>query len=1074
MKCSTLRITPVIACTANSIRQNRKLLLFTLLFFSFFAPVFAQVSLPVTISGMVKDSSGEALSKSTVIEKGTKNATTTDTEGKFTIKVSSNKAVLIISTIGYASQQISIANKSSIEVTLLQSKSDLDEIVVIGYGTKKKESLTGAISTVTAKDLDRVHAGSTVSTGLAGKIPGVTFRMPDGRPGASANLQIRNMGTPLYVIDGIQQDEGQFNNIAPNDIESITVLKDASAAIYGVRAANGVVVVTTKKGATGKNTINVDAYAGLQSWFRFADVLKNSYDYAYYRADAELNRFGNTSFTQEELDKYKQGVTAGNAYRSFDWRKYVLSTPAPQNQVNVNISGGTDKVSYYVSATNLDQKSNLGKEYRFNRSNIQSNVTAKVANGLRVGVAINGRVETRQNPGVPGGDDYFLSRLAILRNTPRERPYANDNPAYLNDIGEHLESNYAFLNEKISGKFRSDWRVLQTNFNAEWEVPGIKGLTVKGIYSYYVADLLENNQEFTYKAYTYIPAAGSNPEEYRATGGSTNPWRDREQIKQVNTNVQAQVNYNNKFGDHTIGATVVAERINNHFRRNWIHASPISNNLPLIYFPTMDRYEDADETQSRIGYIGRISYSYANRYYLEVSARRDASYLFAPDKRVGYFPSVSAGWRLTQEPFIAKLLNGSKILSDLKLRGSYGQLGDDRNPFDPNQPIVGAYSYLEGYNYNMGTAIIDGNAVTVSRDKGIPVTNISWVKSKITDIGLDFSLFNGRLTGTMDYFYRKRTGLLGSKNDVLLPQEIGYSLPQVNINSDAQFGQEMSLAYNGSINKLKFNFSGNVAYTRSKNLNSYKPLFFNSLDQYRNSSENRYSRIEWGYTVEGQFKSFEQINNYPVNIDGQGNRTLLPGDLIYKDINGDGKIDGADERPIGFGYGQQPNINFGFSIGLAYKNFDFNADFSGAAGYTWFQNWETRWAFQNNGNLNTIFTDRYHRANIYDVNSAWIPGKYPANRYNVQFGHSNYNHNSTFWLHNVTQVRARTIQLGYTIPTAIIQRAKIQKVRIYANAYNLFSFDNLKKYGVDPEVVDDNGLQFPQNKVINFGINITF
>ena len=275
MKCSTMRITAVFVCAANSLRQKRKLLLFTLLLFSFWAPIYAQVNLPVTISGVVKDVNGDALANSTISEKGTKNATTSNTEGKFTIKVASSKAVLIVSTVGYASQQLSIANKSSVEIALVQIKSDLDEIVVIGYGTKKKESLTGAISTVTSKDLDRVHAGSTVSTGLAGKIPGVTFRMPDGRPGASANLQIRNMGTPLYVIDGIQQDEGQFNNIAPNDIESITVLKDASAAIYGVRAANGVVVVTTKKGTIGKNTINVDAYAGLQSWFRFADVLRN-------------------------------------------------------------------------------------------------------------------------------------------------------------------------------------------------------------------------------------------------------------------------------------------------------------------------------------------------------------------------------------------------------------------------------------------------------------------------------------------------------------------------------------------------------------------------------------------------------------------------------------------------------------------------------------------------------------------------------------------------------------------------------------------------------------------------------
>ncbi|CAN5573126.1 TonB-dependent receptor [soil metagenome] len=1073
MKSSRMPIAPAIAYAAISLWQKRKLLLFTLFFITTaMSPVFSQNNAAITVSGIVKDSIGDPLPNTTVMEKGTKNATATDANGKFTLTVAGAKSVLVFSAVGNLNKEVKVGSNTSLIVSLDRMSNSLDEVVVVGYGTKTKQSITGAVSTVTAKDLDRVHAGSTVSTGLAGKIPGVTFRMPDGRPGASANIQIRNMGRPLYVIDGIQQDEGQFNNIAPNDIESITVLKDASAAIYGVRAANGVVVVTTKRGATGRNSINVDAYAGWQSWFRFADVLRNSYDYMYYRADAELNRFGSTGITQAELDKYKEGASAGDAYRSFDWRDYILAAPAPQNQVNINISGGSDKVNYYVSATNLDQKSNLGKEYRFNRSNIQSNVQAKLATGLKVGVEMNGRVETRRNPGVPGGDDYFLSRLAILRNTPRERPYANDNPLYLNDLGEHLESNYAFLSEKLSGKYKSEWRVMQTNLNAEWQIPGIKGLSLKGVYSYYVADLIENNQEYTYKAYTYIPAAGSTPEEYKATGGSTNPWRDREQIKQVNTNVQGQLNYNNKFGDHSIGATFVAERINNHYRRNWIHASPISNNLPLVYFPTIDQYQDADEEQSRIGYIGRITYSYANRYFLEASARRDASYLFAPGQRVGYFPGVSAGWRITQEPFLANSLGKSRVISDLKLRASYGQLGDDRD--GNGNPIVGAYSYLEGYNYNQGTAIIDGNAVTVSRDKGIPITSISWTTSKITDVGLDFNLLQGKITGTVDYFYRKRSGLVGTKYDVIVPQEIGYSLPPTNINSDAQYGEEMSINYSGSLrNGLKFNIGGNVAYTRSKNLNSYKPLFFNSWDQYRNSSENRFSRIEWGYEVDGQFNSFDEINNYPVNIDGQGNRTMLPGDLKYKDQNGDGKIDGYDQRPIGFGYGQQPNINFGFSIGAVYKNFDFNADFSGAAGYTWFQNWETRWAFQNNGNLNTIFTDRWHRTDIYDVNSPWVAGKYPANRYNVQTGHSDYNANSTFWLHNVTQVRARTIQLGFTLPQSLLQRVKIQKLRLYVNAYNLFSFDNLKEYGVDPEVIDDNGLQFPQNKVINVGVNIS-
>jgi len=1050
--------------------RKKRMLLLGFLLFSVNA-VFSQSNGKIAITGTVVDSAGVGVPTVTVSERGTSNSTSTSQTGGFSLKVAGPKSVLVVTSVGYAPLEARVGSQTSLTIRLQQTSQALGEVIVVGYGTQKRGSVTGSIATVTSKDLDRVHGGSTVSTGLAGKLAGVTFRMPDGRPGSSANIQIRNMGTPLYVIDGIQQDETQFNNIAPNDIESISVLKDASAAIYGVRAANGVVVVTTKKGATGRNTINIDAYTGWQNWYRFPNVVNNSYDYMRYRAEAEVNSNGSSNITQAELDKFKAGTDP--AYRSFDWRKYVLQKNAPQNSANININGGSDKVSYYVSGTNLFQNSVLGREYKFNRSNIQSNITAKLSNRLKVGLDLNGRVETRENPGVPGGDDYFLARFAVLRNTPLERPYANDNPAYLNNIG-HTETNYAFLNKKISGLLHSDKRVLQSNFHVDYEIPGIKGLTVRGLYSYFVSDYLENNQEYTYNAYTYNP----DTKNYDITGGSTNPWRDREQIKQINTNTQVQVNYNNTFGENTVAATVVAERIKNHYTRNWLHASPISNALPLIYFPTVDRYEDNDNTESRIGYIGRLTYSYANRYFFEASARRDASYLFAPGFQVGYFPGASAGWRLTEEPFIRQILGSKNVVSDLKLRGSYGELGDDRNPIDANQSIVAPYAFLPGYNYNQGTAVLDGNAVTVSRDKGIPTTRISWSTSKIMDIGLDFSLLKGKLSGAVDWFYRKRSGLLGNKNNVIVPIEIGYSLPQENINNDAQYGEEISLAYNGKAGQVNFNVGGNVSYTRSKNLKSYNPLFFNSWDQYRNSNENRYARIEWGYVVDGQFNSQEQINNYPVNIDGKGNRSLIPGDLIYKDVNGDGKIDQYDQRPIGFGYGQQPNINFGFTIGLIYKDFDFNADFSGGAGYTWFQNYETRWAFQNTGNLNTIFEDRWHRTDPFDVNSAWIPGKYPANRYNPGFGHSDYEvngqRNSTFWLHNVKYVRARTIQVGYRLPAVVISKIKIQRARVYINAYNLFSFDNLKQFGVDPETSDDNGLQFPQNKVVNAGINVTF
>lgn len=1012
------------------------------------------------IQGTLKTVTGDPLAGATITVKGTRITVITDVNGNFKLNTTTG-STLLITSVGYQDKEVKVTGNNITESLVLKNTA-LDEVVVTGYGAQKKETLTGAIATVTSKDLDRVHGGSTVSSGLAGKLPGVSFRMPDGRPGASATIQIRNMGNPLFVIDGIQQDAGQFNNLAPNDVESITVLKDASAAIYGVRAANGVVVVTTKKGKVGgKNTVNVDAYAGMQNWTRFAEVLNNSYTYMNMRAEGELNGTArSTAITPAELEKYKAGTETG--YKSFDWRDFIIQKNAPQNSVNINATGGSDKLNYYLSATNLFQNSVLGREYKFNRTNIQSNLNAQISDRIKVGVAINGRIETRQNPGVPGGDDYNLARFAILRNTPLERPYANDNPLYLNDI-KHNETNWAYLNTTYGGKYKDDWRVLQTNFNAEYRIPGIDGLSVKGVYSYYLADELYNNHEYTYVTYTYNPADQS----YKGTGGSTNPFRERVQRKQINKTSQLQGIYNNTFGNHTIGATFIAERIYNQNLRNRIHSVPSTNVLPLIYFNTADIYEDSDDREARIGYIGRLNYNYSNKYYLEVSGRRDASYLFAPDKRVGYFPAVSAGWRLINEKFLESQIG--KIFTELKLRGSYGLLGDDR--LANGNPVIAPFSYLEGYLYNQGTGILGGNAVVASRDRGLPVSTVTWFKSKITDIGLDFTLLNGKLSGTFDYFYRKRTGLLAPRYDVLIPSEVGYTLPSANVNSDAQYGEEGSLNYSDKAGPVNYNVGVNASYSRSKTLQTYKPIFFNSLDKFRNSLDFRYNNIDWGKIVDGQFTSFEQINSWPVNIDGQGNKTLLPGDLIIRDVNNDGKIDNNDNRPIGYGSGTQPNINVGLTLGANYKGFDFHADFSGGAGYSWYQENETRRPFQNDGNLNAIFLDRWHRVDMYDLNSAWVPGKYPANRFNQD--NTNNFQQSTFWGHNVKYLRARTIEFGYSVPAFILNRVKIQKIRLYLNAYNLFSIDNIHQYNIDPEVTTTNGYQFPQNKFINAGINLS-
>lgn len=428
--------------------------------------VLADAGLPQNaVQGVVKTAGGDPIPGVTVLVKGTTNGTVTNEDGEYSLSGVMNGDILLFSFIGMEAQEIEVGNNRTIEVVMRESTIGIEEVVAIGYGTQKKESLTGAIASVGAEDLERVHA-STVSSTLAGKLAGVSFRMPDGRPGASATIQIRNMGNPLYVIDGIQKDAGQFNNLSPNDIESISVLKDASAAIYGVRAANGVVVVTTKRGKKStKNTINVNAYMGWQNWSRFPETV-NAYDWMLGKAYAEMNLDGSTNITQAELDKWKAGTEYG--YQSFDWYDFIIQPNAPQNSINVSTSGGSDKINYYFSLTRLDQTSVLGREFTFDRTNFQSNIDAQITDRLKVGASINGRIETRDNPGVPGGDDYWAPRFALFRNRPTERPYANDNPEYINNIG-HMAENWGLLTKEKSGYWTEDWRVLQLNFNGQYD-----------------------------------------------------------------------------------------------------------------------------------------------------------------------------------------------------------------------------------------------------------------------------------------------------------------------------------------------------------------------------------------------------------------------------------------------------------------------------------------------------------------------------------------------------------------------------------------------------------------------------
>ncbi|MFS8616689.1 MAG: SusC/RagA family TonB-linked outer membrane protein, partial [Solitalea sp.] len=851
---------------------------------------------------------------------------------------------------------------------------------------------------------------------------------------------------------------GQFNNLNPADIESISVLKDASASIYGVRAANGVIVVTTKKGRrNAKNTVSITANYGLQNLSTFpkpADAV--TYIESYIQSET-VQGASNYTYTKEDLEKWRQGTEKG--YVPFDWYDFIWDT-APQYNVNASASGGSENINYYFSVGHLDQQANIVNYGGFTRTNVQMNVEANISDRFKVGAGLNGRLEKRVNPGVPGGDDLWLPRFATYRNLPTVRPYANDNPNYPTLTSTDPGTNFAWLNYELSGKMEDTWRVGQLNFNAEYEIAD--GLTAKGLVSYYYANRKMDNHEYTYKLYGY----DEDTDTYPVIFENNNPWRERDirHVEELTSNLQLA--YNKSIDQHNFTIIGGMETIQRDEPRTWVHSIPASNALKLIHFETLDTYDDVgDNTQARLGFVGRINYDFANKYLLELAARYDGSWKFPPGDRWGFFPSVSAGWRISEEDFW-KGGSVANVFNDLKIRASYGLLGDDDlgNVYAP-------FDYLRGYNYNAGGAVLDGEYVVGTAPRGLPVTTLSWIKARIFDVGVDASFLNNRLLVTLDYFQRKRTGLPAARYDILIPSEAGFSLPNENLNSDAHKGYDASIIWNDRAGELTYSIGGNITYSRFYDWHQYKPRFSNSWDEYRHSIVERYGYLNWGLEAAGQFSSWEEIANWEIDNDRQGNTTLRPGDIKYVDQNGDGVINHLDERPIGYRQNETPALNFGLNFGFGWKGFDLAFDLTGGGMFTFYKEWEQRNPFHDGGNNPQHYMKNAWRlADIWDPNSELIPGDYPM----LLIGnsaHSNY-WNSSFWKTNVRYIKLRNLELGYSLPQKFLNPLSLSHVRFYIAGQNLFTISNLD--GVDPEGDATNGLGYPTIRIVNFGLNVQF
>ena len=999
------------------------------------------------IKGVIKDAAGEAIIGASVLVKGTTRGVTSDLNGNFTLTVPEN-ATLLISYLGYLPKEVTLGNESFITITLAEDTQALNEVVVVGYGTQKKGNLTGAISTIKAKEIITT-TNASLAQSLQGKVPGLQIRQQNGEPGAfSSSINIRGFGEPLYVIDGIVRDGGnEFQQLNPNDIETISILKDASAAVYGLNAANGVILVTTKKGLSAKPRFNYIGVVGTQNATNVPEMASASQYMEMYN-DAIIYRDGTPAITADELAKWRQG---GQGYESTNWYDETFNEGAMQQQHDFSVRGGSENVNYFVSLGYFNEnglfKSN---DMGYNRFNMRSNLTAKLSNNLTADVMLSGRQSLRD---YPGGDGFIWIYKGTIISHPSESPYIDNNTDYPANIFN--QQNAVMMSQKdYAGYSQHKNRSFQSSASLTYKAPFLEGLQLKGTAAYDATNMFNKTVWKNYRIYSQD-----------LTSQIVNPPRIANAIDDIGRVVlQGQVNYDKTFADrHTVGATLVYEQKNYNKKYSYLKREyEFFTNDILDNASGLQTNEGREEEQASSSYVGRFNYNYLGKYLLEYAFRYDGSYRYTPGQRWGFFPVMSAAWRISDENFFK---NNISFINHLKFRASHGMIGEDVG--DPFQHILGFTPRTnEGYEW------VNGQYTGGLAAPGVVNRNYTWVKSKISDIGFEMSTLNNKLNFEFDYYERYKSGKVKVREGSL-PNTFGGDMPIENLESERTKGFDFIISHQNNDNPFKYGVSANFNMARTQHRLVDKPEARSSYNRWTSGYGNRWNDFVWGYENTGQFQNMEEINQAPIQGGDEGNSRLLPGDYSYTDVNGDGLINNKDTQPIF--RNRDPKLFYGFTLNGQWKNFDVNMAFQGAALYTIRFNEVFSQMFFNNGNLPAYFYDRWHRSDPFDENSEWVAGKWPANRY-VQQMVSNY-HESSAWRMNASYLRMKNLEIGYTLPTRLSNKLALGGVRIYTNAHNLFTLADpfLKQF--DPEKFEGDyqaGYNYPLTKSYNLGVNISF
>ena len=1023
-----------------------------------------------TITGIVTDAStGEEIIGASIGIVGTSQGVISDINGKYSLEVPAN-ATLTVSYIGYITQQVRVGNSNTLDIKLAVDETMLDEVVVTGYGTQKKATLTGSISSVSSRELT-VTKNENVVNMLAGKMPGLRISQRTSQPGEyNTVIDVRGFGEPLFVIDGVPRDKDYFSRMDPEEIESISLLKDASAAVYGIRASNGVMLIETKKGTAQGGKVDI-TYTGNFSFQQmiFIPDSYNVHEWKSLRNEQHYRDFNQMYFVRKDprhtAEELAEALTAPN----YDWQRELFREVTPQTQHNLNLNGGSEKLRYFFSLGYMNQDAcyTSGSMWA-DRYNFRSNVDAQITDRLSLRTSLGGTIGTTHRPN--GGIwDVYKSAFLIIPGTPF---YANDNPAYLNG---YTPWNNEFTN--LLGKMDEDHvgytnrvdRRLNGSIRLNYEIPGIKGLSAFAFYDYFL-DMPDNTgYKKMYETYKY--EADSN--EYilaRAENGPTTISR-RTDIR-TKTDMQLGLSYKNTFEDHSIDATFVYEEEYEEWEnytasRLLNYDSPyLSLGEPVGQSGSGDRPGD----RSHVAYIGKINYDYLSKYMIGLVARYEASSRWPKDSRWGFFPSASAAWRISEESFMK---DNVSFLSNLKLRGSYGKMGNEGNAGDYPDVFVGYETWNRfGWIYS-SDAPLQGLRVTA-----IPNLEKTWIQVTMKNVGLDFGLLNNKLSGSFDVFQRDRTGLMGTNSNVT-PGTVGANLPDVNRDDDRHYGWELELAYHDRVSDFNYFITGQISSTRRKWTYRQEEPASHSFDHWRNRYNGRYHNDDfwWSRESAGMFTSIDQIRNftyYPISQDA------LPGDWWQTDWNGDGIVDGSDEYPMATR--GLPLFNYGISLGGNYKGFDLIANFQGAYGvYTQLSEVFTEALAFGGQNGLTWFLDRWHpvdpNADYWHPDTEWISGYYPLTGGDGMRSQSNGIMNSSY-------LRLKTLELGYTLPKSVLSKAGIKNIRVYLSGYNLLTFTPLKD--VDPERPSstaraggssggaENMYMYPNNKTYTIGASFKF